>query len=128
MLLDTNALLWLVRDSPRLGPVSRDLIDDMKRVHYSPISITEITIKHMLGGMPLPGGATFPEIFETSGLTELPLRSDHAAALLQFSTLVRHDPFDRMLLAQAKHERLTLLTSDSTLLALDEDWIMDAQT
>lgn len=98
-----------------------------KRVHYSPISITEITIKHMLGRMPLPGGATFPEIFTASGLTALPLRSDHAAALLEFGTLVRHDPFDRMLLAQAKQEHLTLLTSDATLLALDEDWIVDAR-
>lgn len=127
MLLDTNALLWLVHDSARLGPISRDLIDDNKRVHYSSISVTEITIKHMLGRMPLPGGAGFPEIFEKSGLTELPLRTDHAAALLDFETLVRHDPFDRLLLAQAKRERFTLLTSDSTLLALDEDWIIDAQ-
>lgn len=127
MLLDTNVLIWLVHDSPRLGPVSRDLIDDNRRVHYSSVSVTEISIKHMLGKMPLPGGARFPEIFSKSGLTELPLRTDHAAALLDFGTLVRHDPFDRMLLAQAKQERLTLLTSDSTLLALDEDWIVDAQ-
>lgn len=128
MLLDTNALLWLVHDSPRLGPVSRDLIDGKRRVHYSSISVTEITIKHMLGRMPLPGGAGFPEIFERSGLTELPLRANHAATLLDFGALARHDPFDRMLLAQAKQERLTLLTSDSTLLALDEDWIVDART
>lgn len=127
MLLDTNALIWLVHDSTRLGPLSRDLIAAAPRVHYSPVSITEIAIKHMLGRMPLPGGAAFPEIFNRSGLTELPLRTGHAASLTDFETLVRHDPFDRMLLAQAKHEGLTLLTSDATLLALGEDWIADAQ-
>lgn len=127
ILLDTNALIWLVHDSPRLGRISRELIGDSKLVHYSSVSVTEISIKHMLGKMPLPGGAGFPDIFNRSGLTELPLRTEHAAALLDFGTLVRHDPFDRILLAQAKQERLTLLTSDSTLLALDEDWIVDAQ-
>lgn len=125
MLLDTNVLLWLVHDSPRLGAVSRDLIGSAPRVHYSSVSVAEISIKHMLGRMPLPGGATFPEIFRMSGLAELPLRTEHASTLLEFDELVRHDPFDRLLLAQAQHERFTFLTSDSTLLALDQDWIID---
>jgi PIN domain nuclease of toxin-antitoxin system len=127
MLLDTNALIWLVHDSPRLGAMSRGLIEAEKQVHYSSVSVTEIAIKHMLGRMPLPGGAAFPGIFRSSGLIELPLHDSHAAALLGFETLVKHDPFDRLLLAQAKQERITFLTSDATLLALEEDWIRDAR-
>lgn len=127
MLLDTNALIWLVHDSPRLGDASRQLIDGAPRVHYSSVSVAEISIKNMLGRMPLPGGAAFPAIFSASGLRELPLRSEHASTLLEFDELVRHDPFDRLLLAQAKHERFALLTSDSTLLGLDQDWIIDAR-
>ncbi|WP_448711267.1 type II toxin-antitoxin system VapC family toxin [Microbacterium profundi] len=127
MLLDTNALIWLVHDSPRLGLASRGLIDVATQVYYSSVSVTEITINHMLGRTSLPGGETFSEIFRSSGLTELPLLASHAGALLGFESLVRHDPFDRLLLAQAKQERFTFLTSDATLLGLDEDWIKDAR-
>lgn len=128
MLLDTNALIWLVRNSPQLGSVSRGLIDDAPRVHFSSISVSEIVIKHMLGRMPLPGSEEFPEIFRASGLTELPFRAEHAGALLDFDSLARHDPFDRFLIAQAKCEHMPLLTSDSTLLALGHDWIIDARS
>lgn len=127
MLLDTNALIWLVRDSPRLGEVSRGLIDNAPRVHYSSVSVSEIAVKHMLGRMPLPGCESFPAVFDASGLTELAFRAEHAGTLLDFESLVRHDPFDRFLLAQAKCERLRLLTSDATLLALGHDWIIDAR-
>lgn len=127
MLLDTNALIWLLFDDARLGLISRGLISDAERVHYSSVSVAEITIKHMLGRTPLPGGDAFPEVFRSSGLVELPLGTAHAAALRGFDGLVRHDPFDRLLLAQAAQERLTFLTSDATMLTLDEDWIRDAQ-
>lgn len=127
ILLDTNALLWLVRDSTQLGPHSRRAIDDAPRVHFSAVSVLEITIKHMLGRVELPGGDAFPGIFERSGLVELPLTSAQSAALVAFPDLARHDPFDRMLLAQARSEGLILLTSDATLLALGEVWIRDAR-
>jgi len=127
MLLDTNALIWLVHDSSRLGPTGRDLINRARRVHYSSISVSEITIKHMLGRMGLPGGAAFPVIFASSGLAELPFRTEHAHTLLEFDSLVRHDPFDRLLLAQARCEGMPLMTSDTTLLSLGEDWIIDAR-
>lgn len=127
MLLDTNALIWLVHDSPRLGMRSRRRLEAEPRVHYSSISVTEIAIKHMLGHISLPGGDAFPEIFRASGLTELPLRSEHAATVLTFDSLVRHDPFDRLLLAQASCERMSLMTTEATLLALEQDWIVDAR-
>lgn len=126
MLLDTNALIWLVHDSPRLGTLSRRLITDAPRVHFSSVSVAEISIKHRLGRVALPGGDAFPEIFASSGLTELSLRAKHAGTLLGFGDLIRHDPFDRLLLAQATSERLRLLTSNATLLGLDQDWILDA--
>lgn len=127
MLLDTNALLWLVHDSAKLGSASREVLQGAGRVHYSSVSVSEITIKHMLGRIDLPGGDRFPGIFTASGLAELPFTGTHAAALLSFPDLARHDPFDRMLLAQAESEHLTLLTSDQTLLALGRSWIADAR-
>lgn len=126
MLLDTNALLWVYHDSPRLGAQARDLIAAAPRVWFSSVSVLEITIKNMLGRLPLPGGEGFPEIFRRSGLEELPFRAEHAVTLTQFPTLARHDPFDRMLLAQALSERMPLLTSDASLIGLREAWVHDA--
>ncbi|MBD3942240.1 type II toxin-antitoxin system VapC family toxin [Microbacterium sp. NEAU-LLC] len=127
ILLDTNALLWLYRDAADLGPAARHAIDTSGRVHYSSASILEITVKNLLGRIELPGGAAYPRVFDESGLVELPFTSRHAAALAAFPALARHDPFDRMLLAQAKVESLDLLTSDAVLLGLGETWVRDAR-
>ncbi|MEZ3161591.1 type II toxin-antitoxin system VapC family toxin [Microbacterium sp. BWT-B31] len=127
ILLDTNALIWLYRDSPNLGPRARATISEADRVHFSAVSVTEIVMKHMLGRIDLPGGAAFPAVFTDSGLVELPFTVAHAAALLEIPALARHDPFDRMLVAQARAEAIPLLTSDPTLLALGEERVRDAR-
>ncbi|WP_349827541.1 type II toxin-antitoxin system VapC family toxin [Brevibacterium litoralis] len=124
ILLDTNALLWLAMDSPRLGELARRRISS-ERTFYSSVSITEISIKHMFGRLPLPGGDTFPSVFDHNGLVELPLTARHSATLLDEPTLLRHDPFDRMILAQARAERCHLFTSDPVLLGLGHPWIDD---
>lgn len=86
----------------------------------------EIVIKHMLGRLALPGGDTFPTPFVESGLAEVAFTGEHAAAMQADTALPRHDPFDRMLLAQARVERALLMTSDRTLLGFGEQWILDA--
>lgn len=127
ILLDTNALLWLLHADKRLGTAARRQIDEATTVYCSSISTAELAIKHMLGRLDLPGGSTFPAAFAAAGLRELPFTSAHAAAMLRFPPLVRLDPFDRMILAQAAAESLTLLTADATLLRLGERWILDAR-
>lgn len=127
ILLDTNALVWLHRDSTALGDTARKTIGTSTITHFSAISVSELVIKNMLGRLALPGGDRFPAAFSDAGLRELPFTSAHATAMLRFPALTRHDPFDRMILAQADAERLTPLTSDSTLLALGETWIQDAR-
>lgn len=127
MLLDTNALLWFSIDDERLGPGARESIARADRVHYSAVSISEIVIKHMLGRIDLPGGERFPEVFGAMGLIELPFTARHANALREDPTLSRHDPFDRFLLAQARAEGMTLLTSDRVLLALGHPGVSDAR-
>ncbi|BDZ39838.1 type II toxin-antitoxin system VapC family toxin [Microbacterium suwonense] len=126
MLLDTHALLWLTMDDARLGERARDRIMHAPRVLYSSVSISELVIKHMLGKIELPGGERFPEIFARSGLVELPFTARHANALRDDPTLVRHNPFDRMLIAQARAEGIELLTADRVLLGLDRQWVHDA--
>lgn len=61
------------------------------------------------------------------GLEPLPLSGEASHALLDFPELQRHDPFDRLLLAQAKTENLSLLTADQTLLALNLPFVQDAR-
>ncbi|MBS1674709.1 MAG: type II toxin-antitoxin system VapC family toxin [Actinobacteria bacterium] len=127
ILLDTNALLWLLHADGRLGAEARKAIDAATVVYQSSASSSELMIKHMLGRLALPGGDRFPTVFSDAGLRELPFTSAHVVAMLRFPALTRHDPFDRMILAQADAERLTLLTADATLLALGETWIQDAR-
>lgn len=67
------------------------------------------------------------EAAHRAGLRELPFRERHAVTMSQFPQLARHDPFDRMLLAQAQAEDLMLLTSDRVLLGLGHDWVVDAR-
>ena len=126
VLLDTNALLWVLTGDPRLGPVARErLLADGGRVHHSVVSVLELTIKDLLGRLALP--PDLPGAIGAAGTRELAFTSAHALRLTDLPTLVRHDPFDRMLLAQASVEGLELLTADAVLLGLGLDGVTDAR-
>jgi PIN domain nuclease of toxin-antitoxin system len=118
LLLDTNALLWwLADDGERLGAVARDRIADPDAaVYVSAISSTEIAIKQSIGKLRAPDDLA--DQVEANGFIELPLLIRHGSTL---ATLPCHhrDPFDRMLLAQASSEGLTLITGDRALAAYD---------
>jgi len=125
VLLDTNALLWVLAADPRLGSSARARLTASPSPRFSSASVLEVTIKKMLGRLNLPGEVA--DAATRAGLVELPFRSDHASGLAQFPDLVRHDPFDRMLLSQALRENLLLLTSDRHLLDLGFEWLIDAR-
>lgn len=126
ILLDTNAVLWLLAEDHRLGPATRARLTAGGPVCFSSVSTLEVTMKQMLGRLELPG--SLAEAAVASGLTEVAFTSRHADALPRFPELVRHDPFDRMLLAQALAEGMDLVTSDATLLALGQEWVIDARS
>lgn len=124
ILLDTNALIRAFTDPDGLGAAARTAIST-SRTHFSSVSTLEVMIKQLLGKLP-----PWPDLttwLQRSGLRELPFTSAHAEAVAAFPQLVRHDPFDRMLLAQATVEGLRFLTSDVALLSLQHDWIVDAR-
>lgn len=127
ILLDTNAILWIYADDARFGPGAREALTRSTRVFYSSVSVSEIAIKNVNGRIALPGGERFPAIFDDMGLTELPFTARHADAIRQEPDLARHDPFDRMIVAQARAEGADLLTSDSVLLSLGYGWIRDVR-
>ncbi len=124
MLLDTHVLLWVVTDSPRLGRTTAAAIREAPRVCFSAVSITEIRIKQMLGKLQVPDD--LPRLVASQGLVGLPLSAEQADGILHLPDLVRHDPFDRLLLAQAASERMSFLTADARLTALGLSWVLDA--
>jgi PIN domain nuclease of toxin-antitoxin system len=112
LLLDTNVLLWWFADSPRLNDEARDLITASPRVYVSAATTWEIEIKRALGKLKAP--ADLEEALSASHFVSLAITVAHSIAA---GALPRHhdDPFDRMLIAQACVESLTLLTSDGRL-------------
>lgn len=124
MLLDTNVLIRMTAYPDTLGSVAWDLIEGGP-VYASPISHFEITMKRMLGKLEAPDNLV--RLFGEQGITPLPFTERHAAKVSRFDSLTRHDPFDRILVAQASAEGLDFLTSDRVLLALGYDWIHDAR-
>jgi len=118
LLLDTHVALWAIADDPRLPKTARDLIEDLaNEVVVSAASVWEITIKHALArvstDMPVSGSDAL-RYFRASGYTLLSVTAEHAAAVAELPPLHR-DPFDRMLIAQALHEPLRVMTHETVL-------------
>ena len=124
LLLDSQALLWLLDDSPRLGPQARQAITSAQGVHVSAATVWELTIKTMLGKLTVP--ADLSKKLPEQGLELLSVTAEHAEAIRDFPELTRHDPFDCLIVAQAARTGLRLLTADHVLLDRRRDFILDA--
>lgn len=124
LLLDTQAALWLLDDNPRLGSAARQEIRSATRVHVSAASVWELTIKSMLGKLSVPD--KLAERIALEGMVVTAVTAAHAEGLREFPELVRHDPFDRLLVSQALQDNLRLLTADRVLLGLGRRFIVDA--
>ena len=112
-LLDTHVFLWMLSEPGRLTPPATSAIQNPNHsVFVSAVTAVEIAIKRSLGKLSAPDHL----IREISrrGLLELPLKYAHGERM---NNLPPHhqDPFDRMLVAQALHENLTLITHDRKL-------------
>jgi len=119
LLLDTHVWLWWNTEPERLsGPTRRQIGDPANEVFLSAASVWEMAIKRRLGKLPLPEpvSAYVSRRLATSDIRGLSVSLHHAAAVESLELLHR-DPFDRLLLVQARHEGLRLLTSDDEVLA-----------
>lgn len=108
LLLDTHVLIWW-DEGARLARKAMDAIRDADQVYVSAASGWEIAIKASLGR--LTTSRSVVDAVAESGFEELPVRLAHAERLLELPWHHR-DPFDRLLIAQALAERLTLVTRD----------------
>jgi PIN domain nuclease of toxin-antitoxin system len=124
LLLDSQALLWLLDDSPRLGKVARETITSATRVYVSAATVWELTIRAMLGKLAIP--PQFSNRLADQGLSLLSVTAEQAEGIREFPELTRHDPFDRLLISQASAAGLGLITADRVLLGLGRTFIVDA--
>lgn len=110
-LADTNALLWWLADDRRLSAAAREVIGGGEvAVHFSAASVWEAEIKAASGK--LAGGDQLLEALEADHFLELPVSARHAREAARLPLLHR-DPFDRMIVAQARVEGLTIITRDA---------------
>ena len=130
LLLDSHILIWAINDDPRLSKEARSLIlDENNTIYYSVASIWEISIKHAIHPENVSfSGGELAAFAEEAGFLSLDLKNKHVFAL---DTLVRNaeaprhqDPFDRILLAQAKEENMSFLTHDTMLQSYEEKCIV----
>lgn len=111
LLLDTHVLLWWLDASPSLSDIARKKISDVSNIAFvSAAVIWEIRIKQGMGKLKIP--ASFRRVLERQPFEMLPITVDHAHAVGNLPSHHR-DPFDRMLIAQATVEGLTIVTHDS---------------
>jgi PIN domain nuclease of toxin-antitoxin system len=118
LLLDTHVFLWLESEPERIAASTRALLEDSdNELYLSAVSGWEIVIKHALGRLSLPSDPLVyvPARVSRGGLGQLDVCMNHVLAV---GALPAHhdDPFDRLLIAQADVEGMTLVTADALVL------------
>ena len=112
LLLDTHLLLWAAAAHPNLGAAATMIEDPANDLIFSAASLWEITIKHSLGRADFRAN---PHLLRRglldNGYTSLAISAEHALAVGMLPDHHR-DPFDRILIAQATVEGITLMTAD----------------
>ena len=129
ILLDTHMILWAMLDDPKLNDKMRNIIlDPNNAIYYSIASMWEVQIKYDIKKMPI-SGIEFMHYCEQSGYHKLPIDELH---VVELAGLVRdeaapyhNDPFDRILISQAKAEGFTFLTHDSLLRGYNEPCLVE---
>jgi len=122
-LLDTHALIWHLDKLRRLSPRAEKIIDnDGNRLYISSVSLWEIAIKNNLGKLKL--NTTFGEFLEkvrNSDIKLLQIRDEYLNRLSDLPS-IHKDPFDRLLIATALAENLTIITADENVQKYDMPW------
>ena len=111
LLLDTHTLIWVLENNSTLNAAAREaIIDGDNTIYVSAVSVWEISIKKALGKLDAPD--TLLDEIERHRFTPLEITLEHSDRAGKLPP-IHLDPFDRMLIAQAQAEQLTLVTRDA---------------
>ena len=117
-LLDTHTLLWALFDKAKLSKRAQQLIlDDENDIYVSAVSFWEISLKFGLGKLTLDNVVPdqLPHYAKKSGFELLPIEAETASSSYRLPREAHSDPFDRLIVWQAIHEKMTLITKDAEL-------------
>ncbi len=109
LLLDTHVVLWELQGARTVGPGAQDAIERASEVTFSVVSFAEIGVKAAIGRLIVP--ADLHEHVVRSGLRILGLAPDHGLGVADLP-MHHRDPFDRLLISQARSEGMTVVTAD----------------
>ena len=123
-LLDTHAFLWYFEDSDKLSETAANIIENTDAPKFVSIaSLWEFAIKYGLGKLRFDGGYSHLwEMITKNGFIILPIAQSHLAEIIELP-LIHRDPFDRLLVATAKAEGMTLLTADENIHQYDVQFV-----
>lgn len=130
LLLDTHILIWALNEDPRLPEKAKEMIlDKDNAVYYSSVSIWEIATKHASHPDNVEfTGKELSQFCEEAGFLPVEMRNKHVFALETINRAdgapSHHDPFDRMLVAQAKAENMSFITHDPLIPYYEEKCII----
>lgn len=116
LLLDTHVVLWELEGSRRISWAAQEAIEQATELLFSVVSFAEIGVKAAIGKITVPSDLT--EHVRRSGVRILRLDADHGLSVADLP-MHHRDPFDRLLIAQARSERLTVVTADRRMAQYD---------
>ena len=124
-LLDTHAFLWYFEDSDKLSETVADIIEDMNLQKYVSIaSLWEFSIKYSIGKLQFDGGLSHLwDMILRNGFTILPITQSHLSNIILNLPFIHRDPFDRLIIATAKADNMTILTDDGNIQKYDVSFI-----
>lgn len=116
MLLDTNVIIWLLTRPEAFGSKTRNLLKYTEKLHVSAATQYEIAIKERLGRFTLLDIAESE--MQKQSITQIPIGIGQLRQLAALKKLKHRDPFDLLIIALAIERKLTLVTSDRTILSM----------
>jgi len=116
ILLDTHVVLWELQGSKTVGPKAQETIEGASELTFSVVSFAEIGVKVAIGKLVVPDD--IHEHIIRTGVRILDLTPSHGLGVAQLP-MHHRDPFDRLLISQARSEGLTMLTADTRIANYD---------
>lgn len=129
-LLDTHIALWAIADSTKLNDeLIKKLQDTDNEVYYSIVSVWEIAIKHAINPLNMPiSEEEFVDLCDKVGFTRLDIEPEHIYAIKSLhrddSEKKHNDPFDRLLISQAKIDEMVFITHDELIPGYNEKCVL----